>query len=123
MLQQPRGKFLRRMPLAARVGGKWLFCHAGWPPRMAWGDFVAAAKAALQQGDYGTDLPLAAATILEKRAGSDGGKWWDNPADVAELEARLDQDGLYGVVFGHQPEAFGLIGEVGPGSARGSPAC
>ena len=110
---RPRGRFLRSLPLAARVGKRWLFCHAGWPPRMPYADFVAKAQSVLRAGDYKNDLLLDPDSILEKRAGRDGGKWWDDPADVQDLKDRLNQDGLYGVVFGHQPEAFGLTGAVG----------
>ena len=104
----PRGKFLRAMPLAARVGGKWLFCHAGWPPDTGWDAFVQRARVVLQAGDYANPLLSDPNGILEKR------KWWDDAGQVAALESRLDKDGLYGVVFGHQPLAFGIAGDVGP---------
>lgn len=110
----PRGQFLRAMPLAARVGKRWLFCHAGWPPKMPYADFVARTQAVLRAGDYSNDLLLDSDSILEKRDGRDGGKWWENEADVQDLKDRLTQDGLYGVVFGHQPAAFDIIGTIGP---------
>ena len=110
---RPRGRFLRSLPLAARVGKYWLFCHAGWIPRMPYADFVARAQSVLRAGDYSNGLLIDPESILEKRAGRDGGKWWKNEADVQELKDRLAQDGLYGVVFGHQPDAFGLTGTVG----------
>ncbi len=110
----PRGRFLREMPLAARIGSHWLFCHAGWIPRMPYADFVAKARMTLRAGDYGSDFLIGPDSILEKRASRDGQKWWEDPAEVRELEDRLTQDGLYGVVFGHQPEAFGLSGTIGP---------
>ncbi len=106
----PRGKFLRGLPLAARVGGRWLFCHAGWPPDMGWNAFAARAKSVLQAGNYADPLLSDPDSILEKR------KWWDDDSEVAALEARLDKDGLFGVVFGHQPLAFGIAGDVGPRS-------
>jgi hypothetical protein len=110
----PRGRFLRAMPLAARVGKRWLFCHAGWVPDMPYPAFVAKAQSVLRAADYANDFLLNPDSILEKRDGGDGGKWWENPADVRELTVRLDRDGLYGVVFGHQPAAFGLEGAIGP---------
>ncbi len=106
----PRGKFLRGLPLAARVGGKWLFCHAGWPPDMGWNAFVDRAKSVLKAGNYADPLLSDPDGILEKR------KWWDDPDEVTALESRLDKDELYGVVFGHQPLAFGIAGDVGPRS-------
>lgn len=115
---RPRAQFLRSLPLAARVGKRWLFCHAGWIPRMPYADFVAKAQSVLRAGDYSSDLLLDADSILEKRLGRDGDKWWESAADVQELKDRLTQDGLYGVVFGHQPEAFGLSGAIGPDNSQ-----
>ena len=109
----PRGHFLRSMPVAARVGRHWLFCHAGWIPQMPYADFVGRAESVLRAADYSSDFLIADDSILEKRAGSDGGKWWENAADVQDLKDRLTQAGLYGVVFGHQPAAFGLLGAIG----------
>ncbi len=112
--RRPRAQFLRAMPLAARVGKHWLFCHAGWVPRMPYANFVTKAQAVLRSGDYGNDFLLDPDSILEKRADKDGRKWWESASEVQELESRLIADGLYGVVFGHQPDAFGLSGEIGP---------
>ncbi len=109
----PRAQFLRSLPVAARVGKRWLFCHAGWIPKMPYADFVARARSVLRAGDYGNALLLADDSILEKKIGIDGDKWWESAIDVKDLEDRLTQDGLYGVVFGHQPTAFGLEGAVG----------
>jgi hypothetical protein len=115
---RPRARFLRDMPLAARVGKHWLFCHAGWIPSMPYADFVAKAQSVLRAGDYGNDFLIGPESILEKRSGRDGQKWWEDDADVQDLEDRLTKDGLYGVVFGHQPEAFGLTGAIGPFSPK-----
>lgn len=109
----PRARFLRSLPLAARVGKRWLFCHAGWIPDMPYSEFVAKAQAVLRAGDYSNPLLLAPDSILEKKTDEDGDKWWKNKSEVKELKSRLAQAGLYGVVFGHQPTAFGLEGTVG----------
>jgi len=114
----PRARFLRSLPLAARVGKRWLFCHAGWIPKMDYADFVAQAQSVLQSGDYESDLLLDESSILEKSVDSEGEKWWKSAAEVKDLEDRLTQDGLYGVVFGHQPAAFGLAAAVGAYDAK-----
>ena len=72
------------------------------------------AQSVLRAGDYSDAFLLASDSILEKKSGSDGDKWWESAVDVKELEDRLTRDGLYGVFFGHQPTAFGLEGAVGP---------
>ena len=41
-------------------------------------------------------------------------KWWESEQEVGRLLVRLDQFGFTGVVFGHQPAAFGLKDAVGP---------
>jgi len=108
----PEGHFLREMPLAARIG-KWLFCHSGWIPQMPWRQFVTKAHTMLAQGDYANDLLLADDSILEKKDGADGEKWYKSPNEISALEGRLAGDGLYGVVFGHQPNAFDIKDNVG----------
>ena len=109
---KPLGHFLRSLPLAARVGD-WLFCHAGWLPDEPWANFVAQAKATLDAGKYGDPLLLGDDSILEKKAGANGKKWWRSRSEVRELERRLDADGLAGVVFGHQPGGLDIVDNVG----------
>jgi hypothetical protein len=109
---KPLGKFLRGLPLAARVGD-WLFCHAGWVPNESWPAFVAQAKATLSAGTYGDPLLAADDSILEKKSGGGEKKWWRSPGEIRELERRLDADGLAGVVFGHQPGGLDIVDNVG----------
>lgn len=99
-----RGRFLRSEPLAARVG-RWLFCHAGLLPDGAWADLKSQAAASLGSGDYGNDLLIGDASILEAR------RWTQDPAERAAGEKKLSDNGLYGVVFGHQPKALGVVGQ------------
>ena len=103
---KPYGKFLTGMPLAARVG-RWLFCHAGLYPGPTWADFSSGAQAALSAGSYGDPLLSADDSILEAK------DWWKDPSARAALEARLEADGLYGVVQGHQPKAYGFPNQIG----------
>jgi hypothetical protein len=112
-----RGKFLLRLPVAAKVG-KYLFCHAGWfPPGLKWSDFAAKAKALLQSAAYGNALITGPHSILEEKneIGADGTevKWYDDPPSVESLENRVAHLGLYGTVFGHQPHAFGFKKAIG----------
>ncbi|HXT01959.1 MAG TPA: metallophosphoesterase [Elusimicrobiota bacterium] len=98
----PYGKFLAGMPLAARVG-RWLFCHAGLYPGPSWKEFSAAADSA----GYGDPLLSADDSILEAK------DWWKDPSARASLESRLEADGLYGLVQGHQPKAYGFPNRTG----------
>jgi len=103
---KPYGKFLLSEPLAARVG-RWLFCHAGLYPGPDWAAFKSAASAALGAGDYGDELLQADDSILEAK------DWWKDPAQRASLESRLAADGMYGLVQGHQPKAYGFPNRIG----------
>ena len=103
---KPYGKFLSEMPLAARVG-RWLFCHAGLYPGPTWAEFSSAAAAALSAGSYGDPLLSGDESILEAK------NWWKDPAARAALESRLEADGLYGLVQGHQPKAYGFPDRIG----------
>ncbi len=100
---KPRGQFLRSEPVAARVG-KWLFCHAGLIPDGTWAQFKSQASGVLGGGSYGDDFLIGDDSILEAR------KWTEDPALRAAGEKNLDDNGLYGVVFGHQPKALGVEG-------------
>lgn len=112
-LTTPHGQELRAMPVAVRVGD-WLFCHSGWLPDMDWKAFEERARTLLQAGNYADDFFLGDNSILEKKTAPDGKtKWWESPQEVQSLERRLDRDGLYGVVFGHQPKAFGIEDNIG----------
>ncbi len=117
------GAFLHDLPLAARVGG-WLFCHAGWiakpvlaanyrGPDANWKAFGDQTRRLLNRRNYGDRFFVGPDSILEKKSGASGKKWWKSPDDVRDLEYRLDSYGLRGVVLGHQPGAFGLDEQVG----------
>lgn len=103
---KPYGKFLSEMPLAARVG-RWIFCHAGFYPGPSWTEFSSAAGTALAAGSYGDTLLSADDSILEAK------DWWKDSAARAALESRLEADGMYGLVQGHQPKAYGFPNRTG----------
>jgi hypothetical protein len=102
----PRGAFLAAEPLAARVG-RWLFCHAGLYPNMTWAEFKAAAGTTVAKRSYGDPLLSGVDSILEAK------DWWKDPAARSSLESRLSANGLYGVVQGHQPKAYGFTNQTG----------
>ena len=137
----PLGKFMRGMPLAARIGD-WLFSHAGWipdadiiapgqsEPATRWATFKAKATEIVRGGKY-AQLVIASGDeadvvepdtegvfvpILEKKVDVDGKKWWKT--EIPTLEARLTAYGLYGSAFGHRPTAFGLEDAVGVSSPQ-----
>jgi hypothetical protein len=103
---KPYGKFLAGMPLAARVG-RWLFCHAGLYPGPTWSEFSSGAQSALSAGSYGDPLLSADDSILEAK------DWWKDSSARAALEERLAADGMYGLVQGHQPKAYGFPNRIG----------
>lgn len=101
--QTPRGLFLHNEPLAIRVG-RWLFCHSGFYPDMSWADFSSQASAVLVAQNYGSDFLIGNNSILEAK------DWEKNNSTLAPLITRMNTLGLYGIVFGHQPGAFGIQG-------------
>jgi len=103
--QFPRGGFLRSLPAAARIGN-WVFCHAGFLPDQSWDELTAQALRLVVAGSYGDAFFVGDDSLLESK------KWWKiGSGSRAHLEARLDADGLAGVVFGHQPKALNIVGE------------
>jgi len=112
------GRFLRAMPIAARLG-KFLFAHAGWyPTNTPWARFTGHAKTLLQQGRYDDPFITGEHSILEEKdeiplGGDAPEKWYDNDSAVQSLELRLHAQNMYGVVFGHQPRAFGFKEKIG----------
>ena len=109
---RPLGAFLRGLPIAARIG-KWVFCHAGWIPDQPWPAFAEQVRSTLNAGHYGAELILGDDSILVKKSGPAGKKWWQSPHEVRELERRLDADGFAGVVFGHRPLGLDIRNNVG----------
>lgn len=103
---QPRGSFLRHMPVAARVG-RWLFCHAGLYPELSWASFSSQAESVLSQGNYGVPFLSDPNSILEAK------NWWQDPTARTQLLSRLGSDGMFGLVQGHQPKAYYIPNTIG----------
>jgi hypothetical protein len=104
-MQTARGAFLLSQPLAAKVG-KWLFAHAGLFAQSSWAQVAADAARILRAGEYGNPLLADGQSLLEAR------EWLRSSAGIDDAIARLDSAGLAGCVFGHQPKAFGAVGQI-----------
>ncbi len=96
---QPRGAYLRSEPVAALIG-RWLFLHAGLYPNMSWASFKAESISVLDQGNYGDPFLSDPNSCMEAK------DWWKDAATRQALESRLAQNGIWGVVQGHQPGAY-----------------
>lgn len=101
--QTPRGLFLHNEPVAVRVG-RWLFCHSGFYPNMSWADFSSQAQKVLVAQNYGSDFLIGNSSILEAK------DWEKNSSMLTPMITRMNTAGLFGIVFGHQPKAFGVQG-------------
>ncbi len=103
LTNSPRGIFLHNEPVAAKIG-HWLFCHSGFYPDMSWDNFTATAQQAIQSKNYASSFLIGDNSILEAK------DWEKNSSILKSVLNRLDGLGIYGVVFGHQPGAFGIKG-------------
>lgn len=100
------GKFLRSLPVAAKIG-KWLFCHSGFYPEMSWKDFVKKSDALIVSQNYEDDFLIGSNSILEAK------DWWEKKSTRRDLLRRLEEIGIYGVIHGHQPKAYRIKGSIG----------
>ena len=98
----PRGAWLRTLPLAARIG-RWFFAHAG----NTGGASVADLEKELESGFAADGFRATAVTgthsILEDHG------WADDHALIASEAAAL---GVDHIVVGHDPGAYGPRGEI-----------
>ncbi len=100
----PWVEFIRNEPVLLRVG-KWFFFHSGFYPDMNWNEFKVKAKEVLSSGDYENNFLIKEISLLES-------KDWEMDKDkVGDMLKRLNKIGIFGVVFGHQPGAFGVRGK------------
>jgi hypothetical protein len=97
----PKGRFLRSLPLAAKVG-RWFFSHSGLYPTQGWTDFKTQAELLLKQGHYSNELFTGRDSVLEAKG------WWDDASTRSAALHRMAKAGMYGAVFGHQPKALGV---------------
>jgi Calcineurin-like phosphoesterase len=98
------GRFLRAMPVAAFVG-TWLFAHAGYVD--------AADETALRAyfsriaSSWSSDDPEKYRALRDPRSIVSYHRWWESGRRRSLMKANLAALGLDGLVFGHDPGAFG----------------
>lgn len=101
---EARGRWLRALPFATRIG-RWFFSHAG----DTHGRSTAALSAALQQGvdlhDY-DDAEIVGDTSLLQSA-----DWTSTDKTIGARYAQAA--GAAHLVFGHNPSALGTKGQIG----------
>jgi hypothetical protein len=104
------GRWLRALPVAAFIGS-WLFAHAGYLD--AQDD-----RFALQAYFVGLASSWAHAgrdryrSLLDPRSIVSYHDWWKGRSQRSRMKARLATLGLDGLVFGHDPDAFGFRGTI-----------
>jgi calcineurin-like phosphoesterase family protein len=99
--QAPYGEWMRRRPLAAKINS-WLFAHAGNTSGASTAALSASFRAAVDAGDWGAPVLLGNDSILEAQ------KWWK----AGSLDADLAAAQVRHIVFGHDPGAFKLPGQI-----------
>lgn len=105
--QFAQARFLHEMPVAAHVGN-WLFAHSGYIDHKQFktlNEFSNAAANLLMQQNYSDDLFIGKQSILEAK------KWWAQDSSKRDkMETFMDHNGIFGLVFGHQPKALNVEG-------------
>jgi hypothetical protein len=101
----PFGNYLRTMPIAAVIG-TWMFAHSGYIDADAADAraYFARLDAAIAKGDY--------APLLERSSILESHNWWKSRRKRKHERKVLRELGLNGLVFGHDPDALGLLGTV-----------
>ena len=69
-------------------------------------NFASQAHLVLDSGNYGNDFLANPNSVLEAK------DWWKDAGTRLALEANLSANGMYGVVFGHMPDAFNVTNDV-----------
>jgi calcineurin-like phosphoesterase family protein len=95
------GRFMRSLPLAARVNG-WFFAHAGSTSHLSVTQLGDGFRAVVDSGRWKNQFLIGDDSVLEAR------KWWkgdEDDQDLAKLPARH-------IVFGHDPGAFANKGTI-----------
>ena len=89
------GRFLRSLPMAARVNS-WFFAHAGSTSGMSLGQIGDHFRAVVDSGKWKNPFLIGDDSLLEAR------KWWKGDTDDKDLAALPAAH----IVFGHDPGAF-----------------
>jgi len=100
----PRGAWLRTLPVAARVDG-WFFSHAGQSAGQTLAQIDSGLASALaSSAGYTSPAFIGADSVLESR------DWYTSGVDV--VNTNLKGLGATHIAFGHDPNAFGVKGIV-----------
>ena len=97
------GKFIRDMPIAARVDD-WFFVHAGKTDGKSVAQLASDLQSGIDSGGFGATVLSASDSLLEYKLSS--GNWWDATGDATSLLTQWTTAlGVKHVVMGHQPGA------------------
>ena len=103
------GDSLREMPVAAFIG-TWLFAHAGYVDA----EDEAGARAYFSRiaSSWQSDGADRYAPLRDPRSIVSYHRWWESRRRRSAMKANLAALGLDGLVFGHDPGAFGAPGII-----------
>ena len=97
------GKFIRDMPIAARVDD-WFFVHAGKTDGKSIAELTSDLQAGIDSGGFGGAVLSDPNSLLEYKLSS--GNWWDATGDATTLLTQWTTAlGVKHLVMGHQPGA------------------
>lgn len=97
------GKFIRDMPVAARVDD-WFFVHAGKTDGKSVAQLTSDLQSGIDSGGFGATVLSASDSLLEYKLSS--GNWWDATGDATTLLTQWTTAlGVKHIVMGHQPGA------------------
>lgn len=102
------GRFLRTLPIAARVDG-WFFAHAGKTDGRTLAQLEADLRSGIDASGFGATVLSDPASLLEARLGKTAPQWWDATGDASALLSQWTSAlGCKHLVMGHQPVAVGF---------------
>lgn len=105
-LTESQHRFLREMPLVAKVG-KWIFVHAGRiDSKYSWDNFCQKANQKLSEQNKTETEIYNDPFVLDKNSPLEMKDWWKDPTLVQEQILWHNNEQLAGTVFGHQTKAF-----------------
>jgi len=104
------GHFLRTLPIAAFIGS-WLFAHAGYIDAS---DDPAALRAyfGALASSWERDGVERYRALLDPRSIVSRHDWWKRRSVRSRMTIQLEELGLNGIVFGHDPDALGFRNTV-----------
>jgi len=110
LAQSSFGEALQQMPVAAIIGS-WMFAHAGYldvdDDDAALRDYFVRIASSWPGGDQERYGPLKDSQSIVEFHG-----WWKRSKRLSRMKAHLARLGLEGLVFGHDPDAFGAQGII-----------